>query len=172
MAKVENTPEFKKFFSNLEKMTKPDVVLKTMRGSTQGENLINVVIGQARAGLGPMQSQYAPYSKKYGQQKDKAGQKGMPYWLRGVGNTGRAGGMLDPNNFGYEMQGSKLFLVWRPKVDSKTANYAAVHNDGNATTPMRKWMHVRSVPAARAVLDLFLLTYKKLATRIKAGEKL
>jgi len=173
MAKVEQSKEFRKWFKNIRKLVDRKTVSEAIKKSPAGKELINVIIAQAKAGLGPMQQQYANYSPEYAKRKGKAGQKGVPFWLRGVGNTGRAGGMLDPANFDYEIGASgALFLVWTPKVDPKTANYANVHQMGNATTPMRKWMHVRNVASAKAVTKLYTIVFKALTTKILSGGNL
>lgn len=118
-----------------------------------GKEIINLIIGHAASGLGPSDAAYPKYSPKYDKRKAKTG---GGRFLRGIGNTGRSGGMLDPKNFTWETdpQGG-LWLVWKA-ADARMAIYGAVHQEGlplgkNGPRKHRKWMHLDWEGARKAV---------------------
>jgi hypothetical protein len=122
--------------------------------SRKGPEIINLIIGHAKAGLGEEDAAYPPYSPKYDKRKAKAG---GGQFLRGIGKTGRSGGMLDPKNFSFEVTADGvLYLVWTA-ADARMAIYGQVHNDGlplgkGGPSKKRPWMHLKW-ERARAAID-------------------
>ena len=179
MAKrVQDTVEFRRFFANVTKLADRRALGKRIEKSPAGRELINKVIGEAKAGRGPNGRRYADYSKAYRKLKARTGGvKGR--WLRGKDKTGRAGGMLDPKNFDYEVTSDgRLFLVWTPDPSvPEMAVYSRVHNDGtltagrnrDTTIPQRKWMHLDGPAQVKAVMAMFDALYKQLVADINAG---
>ena len=131
-------------FKRLERTIDRKAVAEHIRDK-HGDEIVNLVIGHAKAGLGLNDQAYPDYSEKYKKRIKKAG--GGKMWLRGIGKTGRSGGMLDPANFEWEIDASGgLWLVWKA-ADERMAIYGSVHNDGlplgrNGPRKPRPWMHV------------------------------
>lgn len=136
-----------------------------------GDTVIRIVISQARLGIGPGDTRYPAYSEKYAAKKRKRGGT-LGNWLRGMGHTGVAGGMLDPKNFSWRTTRNGLWLVWTAP-DERTGIYAEVHNEGLPLGPggprkKREFMHFDTRASGRAVFEAYQDTVDRLAAKFSA----
>ena len=121
--------DLKGFQKQMERVTDPDYLHKRLIEKFEKE-IVSTVISIAQTGRGPDGKEYPKYSEAYRKIKEQAkgGTKGR--WLRGVGNTGKKGGMLDADNFSLDIErGGGIWLVY-DAPDNKTDIRAHVHNDG------------------------------------------
>lgn len=149
-----------------------------------GKEIVNAVIGSAKAGIGPGDKPYDPYAPSY--EKQIAKQGGQKLWLRGLGRGGRAAGMLDPKRFSFEVSkgtswGGKagvLYLVWIAAT-SEMAIYGAVHQGserGGQThtkghVPPRPWLHFENRANEAAVVKGYELTMDELVAQFNANRR-
>lgn len=150
--------EFRRLARQVEAVVSREEIHKAILGgkttaryadSPHGKHIVDAVLQQVKSGVGPGGERYAKYSPEYAKRIKKSGL--TKFWLRGIGRTGRSGGMLDPNRFYFQIrQSGRLFLVWKAK-DSTMGIYAEVHQDGNKTTPARTWMHLDTKAGMKAV---------------------
>jgi len=167
MAKVK-LKGFKEFQRDLLKAVDSRTIHERLL-KDQLKELVNALIGAAEAGIGPGNSNYAAYSEAYKKRIAKHG--GQKRWLRGIGRSGRSGGMLDPKNFSGEVDNQgRAFLVWTAP-DSTAAIYGPVHQEGTDKMPQRKWHHFESTRSAAALLKAYRYTLDKLAAIFSAGRR-
>lgn len=142
-----------------------------------GKEIINAVIGSAKAGVGPGDSQYKPYSDSYKRQIARKG--GQKLWLRGLGRAGRAAGMLDPKRFSFELaKAAALFLVWTA-ANVAMAIYGAVHQGSErggqdhtkGDVPPRPWLHFENRANEAAVVKSYELTMDELVAQFNANRR-
>lgn len=162
------------------------------------KEVINVVIGTAKAGIGP-DGPYAEYSDSYKKQlglkqvggdirsskrmraslaKSRAGTKGRylkaqragrKLWLVG----GAKPDMLDRNRFYWKIRekSGKLFLMWGGAVYGlvhQGAEYGGQDHTGNI--PARPWMRLDSPGAIAAVNKMYKLTLADRAAEFNRGQ--
>lgn len=138
-----------------------------------GKEIINAVIGAARAGIGPDNKSFPKYSPEYAKRKAEHGKTDL--WLRGIERAGRADGMLGPERFSYEIVGGRLFLVWTAG-NAQMAIYGEVHQEGlplgrGGPRKQRRWMHLESATASKAVQKAFELTIRELSAQAARGKR-
>jgi hypothetical protein len=140
-----------------------------------GKEIINAVVGSAKAGVGPGNKKYPPYSKSYTRQlglsrgRVKGGD--IKNWLH------LSGAMLEKGNFGWEVASDgKLFMVWTAPND-KVGTYAEVHQEGlplgkNGPKKQRKWLHFETTASAKAVVKAYEATIGEMVLEFNAGRTL
>ena len=142
-----------------------------------GKEIVNAIIGTAKAGIGPGNAPFAPYSPAYRRRIEKAG--GTKFWLRGIDRRGRGGGMLDPERFEVVVDPEGGGAVeWQP-ADSRMAAYGPVHqgtryggeNDTRGRIPPRPWLHFDNAANQAAVMKAYELTIDELAAAFSAGKR-
>ena len=163
---------FEEFVTDLDAFCSQDAIHKRL-AEDHGGPILDVVIGAAEAGGGPGDAAYKPYSKSYAQRIAKAG--GVKLWLRGISRSGRFGGMLDREQFVWEVDGEgRLWLVWE---GGPMGVYAAVHqgtayggaDDSRGNIPPRPWLHFESSGAQGAVMSAYEQTLDEMAADFTAG---
>lgn len=140
-------------------------VIRTHMAKHKGEHIINAMIGLATGGTGPNMQNYPAYSKKYAKLKQAAGHM---RWLRGMKNTGRSGGMLDPKRFALTVIGNKLWMVWT-SAGGAMDTYADLHNKRGPKMPKRPWFHFESNATVAAIDEALKQTVDELAAKFNAG---
>lgn len=136
-----------------------------------GETVLDAVIGAAESGIGPGDKPYPAYSPEYDKLKAK---KGGGMWLRGIGRTGKRGGMLDRKHFKYEVEADgSAALVWTAP-DERMGIYAEVHQEGlplgrGGPKKKRKWLHFEGRTSATALDQAYQATLDELAAQFNAG---
>ena len=141
-------------------------------------------------GLRPRTGRSAGWSRKSAQSSLATGKggnarlhkaigAGNKRWLRGVGNTGQSGGMLDAANFRFETEESgALWLVWDGPADQ--AVYARVHQ-GSGTgeggqdhtkgqIPPRPFLHFENSANIAALITAYRQTIEQMAAQVSAGK--
>lgn len=162
---------FDDFERDLDRCLSTKVINSHLRDRHEKE-IVNAVIGSAKAGIGPGDRVYPGYSESYQKQIDRAG--GAKLWLRGIGKGGRQEGMLDPEHFAIvvDAQGH-AFLVWTAP-DSRMGIYAEVHQEGlpigrGGPRRERRWLHFENRANVNAVVKAYELTFNSLAAQFSAG---
>ena len=140
------------------------VIHETVKKVAEKE-LINAIIGSAKAGVGPGGRKYKPYSKVYAEVVKKAGTTKL--WLRGLGKSGRKGGMLDPDNFHIEIQSDgRAFIVWDGDQE-----YGPVHQEGEGKMPKRKFLHFENNRNFEALMKAYREALDRMTANFNAGRK-
>ena len=149
---------------DLESYTDKKTIHEMIKKIAEKE-LINAMIGSAKAGLGPNSQQYKAYSKSYADMIKKAG--GQKSWLRSIGRTGRSGGMLDPKNFRIEVHADgKASMVWDGSED-----YAEYHQEGDGKIPQRKFVHFENHRNFEALMAAYRAALDKMTAQFNTGAK-
>ena len=126
-----------------------------------GKTVIQVVIGTAKAGIGPGNKKYPAWSKQYAAWKKKKVGKFADIWLT------LTGAMLAPKNFKWDAKSDgKMFLVWTAP-SAKVGTYAEVHQEGLPLGPggpkkKRTWLHFENRANFAAVFKALEMTMDKL----------
>jgi len=165
---------FDKIMRDLESIITPEIV---NRRAADIENKTHVVtqaiIAVASMGVGPDGVAYPEYSPAYAKWKASKGPL-SGRWLRGVGNKGRTGGMLDVKRFKAEIRTrGTLWIAWTA-LGSRMAIYGHVHQDGLPLGPggprkQRRWMHLQSEESRNAALALYSETLDQLVAEFNAN---
>ena len=171
MAKrFQSTKEYKKFVKDLYAVVDDRVVMTHLRDH-HTEPIVDAVIASAVSGIGPGNRKYPAYSPAYAKKKRQAGSM---RWLRGIGNDGRSGGMLDPKNFSIMVSArGNAALVWHGPQET----YPRVHQEGlplgkNGPRKKRKWLHFDNPSNAAAVRLALGNTFKELVAQFNANRKI
>ncbi|MCE5277197.1 MAG: hypothetical protein ABFD92_16840 [Planctomycetaceae bacterium] len=158
------------------------VLEEFVKGS--GETVTKVVIGSAKAGIGPDNQPYAPYSQSYQKklQLSSSGGDFKRYSRRAKSGPAYpaalaklwltlSGDMLSPKRFTWQVQDKHLFLVWKGPlwgpVHQGSAHGGA--SDTRGRIPPRPWLHFANSRNANAVITGLRKAFKAVAAKAVAG---
>lgn len=163
MAKQVSTADIDKVIGQIGKLLDAREVFKEL-AEKHGKNIANVITGSAKAGIGPMNAQFAGYSESYKKAIARAGEIGVKAWLVGLGRRskkgGMAGAMLDQSHFTIEPPADargQAHMVYQARDDVMV--YARVHqgsalggaNDTRGNIPPRPFLHFLSARNVQAL---------------------
>jgi len=143
--------------------------------AAHGDPVIEQVVSSAKAGIGPDNRPYPPYSESYRKSLGldtegyshtlvRRAYKGLKSpelkkykisRLLGAGNKAwltLTGAMLARGNWAWRIEGGQLWLVWTAP-DEQVGAYAEAHNFGSPKMPQREFVHVESAGSTKALED-------------------
>jgi len=156
--------DFRRWQADLGRAVKPETFHKIVRDKHLLE-IVNAIIGSAKAGIGPDNERYPEYSKSYEKTKAK---KAIQLWLSQSGN------MLDRKRFNLVVRANSgsATLTWEGPVYGPVHQgkaYGGTGYAGNSKYPERPWFHVQNPTNRRAVITAYELAKGDIADKFNAG---
>ena len=128
------------------------------------KEVVNAVIGAAKAGIGPGGKGYAPRKPEY--------EKRLPARARWL--AGEKPNMLDRKRFYWQIRtkSGKLFLCWKGPIWGfvhQGKEYGGTGHSKNPNYPERPWMHFDTPAADAAVRKMYKSTIEERTAKFNAG---
>lgn len=151
----------------------PNVIARRLK-KLYGGRILTAVLQMAKAGIGPDDAPYPPYSASYQKSLGMAGSRTRSGAKKNF--LVRSGDMLDRGNFDWTATNTGLTLVWT-QPNAKVGIYAEVHNDGlpigrGGPTKRREFMHFEARASREAVNIGIARAWDDLIKQFNAGRRI